>query len=151
MPSNVWPSILVWRAADGLVVRAFHLHPLVVRPVRRDIYPAVTIDDDYIAAVCPDANDVHIVTDSDDLVAFELSRRTARPGLFVPQRCTPTYVADWARKHTNERHRQFVKTPIVLHTKDSSESLREAVASSDAVVGVIDAELTNGIRLARAS
>lgn len=69
------PISVYWRLPAGMLVRSFHLHPLMVDPVRRDIVPKGTIDGDYVARCCPDHDEIHVVADSDELTLFELTER----------------------------------------------------------------------------
>jgi len=136
--SNAWPSLLLWKAhSEGLILRAFHLHPLMVRPIRHDIFPAVTIDDDYIAHVCPDPEDEYIVRDSDEMVAFELSRHSARAEFVVPQDQNTSRVAQWARTHANPKHQRFVQHRIRLHATALTETWRASEERSDQAVSEI--------------
>ena len=65
---------LYWRVGDeGIVGRCFHLHPLFVRPQRKNAKFFGTVDDDFVCAACPDASRDYVVTDSDELLAIELS------------------------------------------------------------------------------
>jgi hypothetical protein len=133
--SNTWPSLLLWETPqEGLMLRAFHLHPLMVRPVRSDVLPAGTIDDDYIARACPDQADEYVVQDSDDMVAFELSSQSARAEFVAPARQNPANVAQWARAHANPKHQKFVQNRIHLHSTEISAAWQETQERSDRAV-----------------
>ena len=141
--TNAWPSLLLWKAQqEGLMLRAFHLHPLMVRPSRRDVFPKVTIDDDYIAHACPNPEDEYIVTDSDDMVAFELSRRSSRSELISAGSYVAANLAQWARAHANPKHRRFVRSRIRLHTGDLSPAWAATEQQSDQMISEIDSLLT---------
>jgi hypothetical protein len=140
--SNRWPSLLLWKHNnDGLVLRAFHLHPLMVRPVRRDIFPEVTIDADYIERVCPDPKDEYIVCDSDDIVGFELSRETSRGELVSLAPYDAESLAGWARGNANTKHQKFVQQKIRIHSKDLSDDWQETEQRSDHILGQIQSFL----------
>ena len=108
-PFGLFPTAVYWRSGAGLLARSFHLHPLLVDPVRRDVIPKGTIDGGYLARCCPRIEDVHVVTDSDELVVFELSpagrriggaSRAALPLLraaAVASRCDAHQLAYWSR------------------------------------------------------
>lgn len=79
--TNDFPTAVYWpvrtdRQLDGLVVRAFHLHPLLVDPVHRLELPRTTIDGHYVTKACPSPGQSVVVTDSDELVAFELTPKS---------------------------------------------------------------------------
>ena len=83
--SNDFPTSVYWPVRsgdriDGLYVRAFHLHPLLIDPVHRNELPGTTIDGHYLAQACPDIEQCVVVQDSDDLVAFELTPFERRVG-----------------------------------------------------------------------
>ncbi len=76
--TNDFPTAVYWpvRAEDrldGLLVRAFHLHPLLIDPVHRMELPRTTIDGHYVTVACPSPGQSVVVTDSDELIAFELT------------------------------------------------------------------------------
>lgn len=140
---NTWPSILFWKVQrEGLIVRAFHLHPLMVWPhIGGNFVPlAASIDGDYLANVCPDPADEYIVLDSDEIVAFELSTRHYRSDQISYQRLDPAFIARWANaviKATDSRHRQFIQHRIRLHAKVFSRTWKAVEDDSDRVVGEI--------------
>lgn len=133
-PFGLFPTAVYWRADGGLIARSFHQHPLLVDPVRRDVVPKGTIDGGYVARCCPRIDDIHVVTDSDELVLFELSpggRRiggASRAGLpllraaAVTSRCDAHQMAYWeraARLHSAE----------IDHTWEPVEQASAAFAS----------------------
>ena len=76
--TNDFPTAVYWPVRadgqlEGLMVRAFHLHPLLVDPVHRLELPRTTIDGHYVMMACPSPGQSVVVTDSDELVAFELT------------------------------------------------------------------------------
>ena len=148
--SNIWPSILFWKVRrEGLIVRAFHLHPLMVRPhIGSNFIPlTASIDGGYLANVCPDPADEYIVLDSDEIVAFELSTRRYRANQISFQRLTPPVIAKWANSTTNVtnfRHRQFIQHKIRLHAKAFSRTWKAIEEDSDRVVHEIRILLEGG-------
>jgi hypothetical protein len=68
------PSQLFWRVGkSGVLLRCFHIYPIVVHPRNHDRHFTGTIDADLVAAACPDLADSYVATDSDELFAIELS------------------------------------------------------------------------------
>jgi len=147
---NIWPSILFWKVKrEGLILRAFHLHPLMVRPhIGSNVIPlAASIDGDYLANVCPDPADEYIVLDSDEIVAFELSTRRYREDQISFQRLNPAFIAKWANaviNATDSRHRQFIEHRIRLHAKAFSKTWKAVEEDSDRVVREIRVFLAGG-------
>lgn len=101
----------------AFVAHCFHLHPMVVRP-RRRIPSAVhpTMDLGYVQRTV-DFDDVHIVSDSDEMCVAGLSARHQyawRKPTTVPL----DTVTGWIRANCNSFHREYVKTCIYFHADD---------------------------------
>jgi hypothetical protein len=70
------PSNLFWPVGnDGIVCHAFHLHPLVIFPEKKNCEIKITVDADYVEKSCPDFSKHHIVQDSDEIYFCELSKK----------------------------------------------------------------------------
>jgi hypothetical protein len=68
------PTNLYWTApGQGLVIRCFHLHPLLVKSQIKFAHFTGTIDDDLVLSACPDPSTEYVVDDSDEILTFELS------------------------------------------------------------------------------
>lgn len=138
--SNTAPSLLLWPVGDeGLLVRGFHMHPILVRPAERDVLPQVTIDDDYVLHACPHTTDLHVVTDSDDVLTFEFTSADDRWQAILPWPQTVHRVAAWAQVAANARHRELVSHVVRVHDRDLGEKWRVAEVRSDAVVSRVRA------------
>lgn len=73
---SLFPVAVYWRVGnEGLLARCLHLHPLMVDPLTRASLRGSN-DGRYVHRVCPDPSTVHVVTDSDELQMFELTRAT---------------------------------------------------------------------------
>ena len=71
---SAFPTGVYWPVGTkGLLARRLHLHPIMIDPTDGHVMPKGTIDADFLARACPDAARVHIVTDSDEFVIFELT------------------------------------------------------------------------------
>lgn len=117
--SNLCTSIITWPVGkEGILLRAFHLHPILVRPYQRSTVPENTVDGDYVLSAIPKMSDIHVIQDSDEMVVFELSGmyEHAEGRQFCPQ--TISRVAQWAKDGANPRHREIVKYSIRLHHND---------------------------------
>ncbi len=113
-----WPSQLYWQAGEReMLVRAFHLHPLVVRPTHWDSALPDTIDGRFVAAAVADRSDIYVVRDSDEIAACEMTERLeSRSHLATPNRESGTKrVAAWMHRATDVLHREYVEAPIRLH------------------------------------
>ncbi|MEM1097868.1 MAG: hypothetical protein AAGH92_03655 [Planctomycetota bacterium] len=145
------------QAWDGAICRTFHAHPLLVWP--REIEGAFrrTIDGDLAAAVPAEPDEVHLVTDSDEIAAVELSDADAvhiNPRIDLSGRAVE--VARWAREHADAEHWCYFKQPIRLRGSDvsgdrwhqaesvSNRAADEIVAAAE---GFGEADVENGAGL----
>ena len=120
-PFTVWPSVLYWRVPGrGLLAHCFHLHPIVIRFVNKEAVFTDTIDGDLMRSAVPDASDIHIVTDSDELLICELSPGDRR----FPVGGTDDVagVAGWAIKYADAHHREYFTSPLKIHADDLDEA-----------------------------
>ena len=137
-PTSVYWPVRSGSSIEGMLIRAFHLHPMLVDPVHRMELPKTTIDGHYLMQSCPDLNRCVVVNDSDELVAFELtpSRRVVgnhdrRRGVSllrlaaVAAKCDPYQRSHWER-------------PIRLHAGEFDE--RWAMAEAQSAVFVLKLE-----------
>jgi hypothetical protein len=133
-----YPSNLCWRAGDaGVLIRAFHLHPLFVRTADDGVRLDSTIDDRYLSEACPSPGDLEVVTDSDRIAAVEFSTR-ARWEAWPPRRAGALRVACWAARNTTALHRSFLPHAIRLHADAGAGPAWDAARrASDRVVGRI--------------
>jgi hypothetical protein len=106
---------LYWTVpGQGLVIRCFHLHPLLVKSQIKFAQFTSTIDDDLALVACPDAATEHVVEDSDEILAFELSPASHDVGAPFPKKSIDS-VAAWTEMGANARHRQLARHTIRLH------------------------------------
>ena len=118
-PTSVnWPVHSENGDLEGILVRATHMHPLLLDPTRRSELPRATIDGHYLMRCGLKLRECHLVDDSDDLVVFELTpsgrniRNDGRGGgvsMFrlaaVVSRCDRYQLSHWGR-------------PVRLHSED---------------------------------
>lgn len=128
---NTYPLGVYWRiGSDGLLGRSFHVHPIMVDPMRPSAMPKLTIDSGYLVHACPDFTRVHVVTDSDEFIVFELTEANRS------FRCTTgAQVALWRAAAMAARCDEFgiqywQRCPIVIHGRDVDERWSEAEASA---------------------
>jgi hypothetical protein len=131
MPTNLFWSV----GADGILARCFHLHPLMVRPSSASTGFVTTIDDDLALLSNPDGEGDYIVTDSDELLAFEMSPPDHRVGADYRAGSVDD-IAAWAELGMNRRHRALVGATIRIHGGDIDETRWGVVAAeAQAVIG----------------
>jgi hypothetical protein len=135
---GLMPANLVWTVpGQGLLLRCFHLHPLMVKSQVPFAKFESTIDDDLALRACPDASRDYVVTDSDELLAFEMSGLSRVVGTVCPKGSIEG-VAAWAEVGTNKRHRELIRNSIRLHVVPVSKpAWAAAEAESDKVVDAV--------------
>lgn len=124
------PGHLYWRTgAKDLLVRSFHLHPLLVWPTRPGVVPSGMIDFDFTARACPDIDTIEVVTDSDRVCACQL---TSRAEAGAQAEASPALgsraasVALWTGLMTTRHHRMFFRHAIWLHAGDDRTGRADA-------------------------
>ena len=129
------PDIANAVSGGGFVARCFHLHPFMVWPRRSETRFHSTIDGDFVPLACPDPAAMHVVTDSDEMVVYELSDSSMNipPRWDADERLTAT--AMWVRQFADPYHRRFAALPVRIHngTADAA-AMREAEAESQRVL-----------------
>ncbi|WP_315806245.1 MULTISPECIES: hypothetical protein [unclassified Bradyrhizobium] len=71
---SLHPSHLYWPVgSEGVIIRAFHLYPIVVKPGPVPIRFFGTIDDDLVAQLAPSAEERFLAQDGTELFCCELS------------------------------------------------------------------------------
>ncbi len=134
-PGRLLPANLLWSVGDNCILaRNFHLHPILIDAIGLNINFDSTIDDDLALVFNSHSDQEYIVTDSDELVTFEISpmhyamdKACDKGNIFG--------VAEWAEYNTNIRHRIFIKTPILIHNGPIKDvSLSSIIEKSNKVV-----------------
>ena len=122
----------------GIVARCFHLHPFMVLPQRSETRFHSTIDGDFVPLACPDPAHMHVVTDSDEMVVYELSDASMNipPRWDAAERLTET--ALWVRQFADPYHRRYARLAVRVHDgTPSAEAWRAAEDESRRVLEAI--------------
>lgn len=129
---TVSPRLCMWDSpnGDGFLIRAFHLHPLLVnfgRITKESYHKAVlalnssTIDGDFLGHLLGDWTGIHIIDDSDDFSIYSSTPLEDREPHGMSD--SPVKKIDCLRKmaygaHVNPLHRYFFSKAIRIHTED---------------------------------
>jgi hypothetical protein len=129
-----WPVRTRTGKREGLLVRAFHLHPMLLDPVRRLEPLRGTIDGHYVQRCCPREEQVYVVQDSDEVVTFELTPedRSAEPppsGRGISKWRLAAVASECDRYQRSHWHR-----PIRLHAGDIGPTWSAVEAESERFV-----------------
>ncbi|NQT72535.1 MAG: hypothetical protein HQ553_07160 [Chloroflexi bacterium] len=141
-----WPCWLHWAIGDGgLLLRQFHLQPLLTRPSERLESTIGSLDgSEYVPITHPSYDDIYIVEDSDEIAGFEMSD-SKYCVLTVPgNRATAVKIAYWASSRvgglypmTNRYHRMFLQHRIRIHADEIKPEWRMVEESSDKTVDMV--------------
>jgi hypothetical protein len=136
------PANLIWPVGEeGVLLHAFHLHPLLVEPSEAARAFAGTLDEDLVILVEPDPDAAIVAQDSDAMFALEL----CNPGRTTPLIADKESIADtaaWAVARSEPWHRKIAQRPIRIHSVEPSPTLWcEVEKQAAAVLAAVDAQL----------
>ena len=121
------PVICTWNipGEHGLLVRAFHLHPILMRINDANsikLLDSNTIDDEFVGLNFGNWDSIHIETDSDNIVLFSLTDRDSRIEPLQPNAASVEKLRAVAYSHlSNPLHRYYFTKGIKLHSKELNE------------------------------
>jgi len=122
---------------EGWVIRAAHLHPIVIRPVNSGTRLTTNLDGDFVGRSCPDLEQVHLVTDSDDACAVEFSDASHQDGCYANQLLTIEEHVSFLEQNTDAHHRSYLRSRIRLHVRDLDSEWKAIEQESDRVVELL--------------
>jgi hypothetical protein len=132
------PANVFWRTGDsGMVIRAFHLHPLMLFPERRVRHFVSTFDDDLPLLACPSAESIYIAADSDEIFHIDLAEDDWCPTFpLLHRRPSASYLAKWAWGAANQHHRRFARSPIHIHATPLTPRARIVAWQSGLIITI---------------
>ncbi len=116
------PVLCTWSVPgeQGLLVRAFHLHPLLVKINKSEslaLLDTNTIDDEFLGFNFSNWQVIHVETDSDNIVLFSLTEDGERHEALIRNSAGIQKLRDMAYSpRCNPLHRYFFTKAIKLHT-----------------------------------
>ncbi|VAX15714.1 hypothetical protein MNBD_NITROSPINAE01-1431, partial [hydrothermal vent metagenome] len=132
---------LLWSVGEsGFIYRSLTMHPLLIRPMVKNIDIKISFDEDYCYSAVPDYDSYHVVTDSDKIVAYELSPKEKLSDMLVVGSFDPLTFAKKVIQTTNNIRRKFLLNKIKIHSdtigdewfsigQSSDESVNKAIAA----------------------
>jgi hypothetical protein len=132
------PTYLFWPVeGQGLLMRAFHIHPVVFR-VRRDsldfLMPfRATLDEEFVARITRYRGRIYVSPTSDEIAVCGMMEIGDRSHIFEPQRAlTTTEVAIMAEAFAGVTHRQLATYSVRLQYADGDpETWQQAEAAAE--------------------
>lgn len=130
VPGSRRPIGVYWNVpGEGILARPFYMHPLMVDPPRRDARPDGTIDQHYLVHACPARDQIHVVTDSDELAVFEMSHVDA-----AVTETGPEPISRWRAAtvlcRCDAHQKTYWRVPIRLHVREVDVSWKAIEAAS---------------------
>lgn len=122
---TLMPSNLFWSVSEAdILAHCFHLHPLLIdcSKMSNSVKFESTVDDDLSLKMGISEDKEYIVSDSDEIVLFEISP-LEHSVLTAYKKGCPRQVALWARSSTNEKHLKYVKKAIRIHSSQIDKQL----------------------------
>lgn len=140
------PSNIYWPVGDaGMVIRAYHLHPFMVRPRPEASDFKGTIDDGLVHVSADSDNEVAIVTDTDLIFPTEISTERIKHPPTIEKIGRVAAVAMWASAHANALHQRYVWHHIHLHSGEIDGNWDEVRKESDKIIQRVEWLLQEGM------
>ena len=120
------PAYFIWDVpGHGIIMRWFHLHPVMMRTVVNDmdIYREFegSLDADFVPALFSSSENIYFATDSDELCFCSIMEDfQVEEG--VQPLCVPM-VAQWAENHAVLLHREFFNNAFYFHSTEIDDTL----------------------------
>ena len=141
---SVFPSTVMWKIPDqGVLMRSYHLHPLVIRsqPDNINYYVqfSVSLDEEYMPILFKSDENIHYVKGSDECAVISLSSRETVFSA-APNRPPPSVpvLARWADEYASVFHRYCAKHSLRWHYAPVDEKLWEvAERQAEEVVSAV--------------
>lgn len=109
------PSVFCWQVGrEGFLLHSFHLQPIALCPRSSSASFTGTIDDDLVKNSGYSDAEIHIVSDSDEVLWFEIS--AGDYFLPTPKRRGMMDIVLWMRSNTNPYHRSLFPHAIKVHS-----------------------------------
>lgn len=136
--NTVNPAYVLWAGPhDDLLIRCFHIHPLVLRvqnenPVFWQPFLG-TLDEEFVPRVLKASDRVYFVTDSDEAAVVSLTERSLPVSYFPPgYSLNAYYISRWAEALAAPLHKMAFDEQCVWHSEDvDHDAWKPAMAESN--------------------
>ena len=133
-----WPFLIHWAVkGEGMMIRGFHLHPVIIHP---EVYQADydgEIDGEFVFKACPTPENIVVIQDSDDGIFVSLdnfSRASLNLKDHESERAALIDTALWARSHVHEMHLNLLKLPCRIHGSEISSNVWSQIERESQIV-----------------
>lgn len=133
-PSQIYFSL----DETNVLVRAFHLHPLLLWPRDQTILPLVTTDGPhFLERAVPNFKEWKVITDCTRVSLFELSKESFLQEARVKP-LTPFSFYRWADVHVTAGHRFFAKHSIILGDGKENPKWAKTKREADQLIAFLE-------------
>lgn len=108
-----WPSHLYWQVKDGILGRCYHQQPFMVMVPSKECASNNTPDADLLTNCGIGIDDIHVMSDSDEFCAVELTDDKDRIPEYGPR--TFENNAEWTKYNTSEIDRWLFSHMVRWH------------------------------------
>lgn len=130
------PVLTIWKAQGGLLARSLFLHPLMIWPKVKGALPYGPIDTEYLGYACPNYEDYHVASDSDEITYIELSQSGKASFLLSPNRFSPEKHSAFVKIKGSHIHRRFLSEKIRYHSEDITDAWEAVEEESDRMISM---------------
>jgi len=148
--TKIWhnTALLCWFLdKKNILIRAFHLHPIFVWPEKKEILCKGTMDSEFITYACPDKTKWEIITNSDEGILFELTRKERAYGGFYTSNHKTRIADKFVHKNLFKAHFHFAQSKIYIlstgYIKNKKWQLTEK--RSDKIINFLSRKYNNFI------
>jgi len=128
------PTQFYWSVQSGILARCLHLHPLMIYPSSNCELLYGNCDTDFLLSACPRYKDYHIVTDSDEITAFEMSPLEKSHGMTGNGLFSAWKSASFIKRAGNRIHHRFLRETIHVHAGVLTDDWARAEQVADTVI-----------------
>lgn len=123
-----------WRVnCGGFLARCLIMHPLMVRPRLASPSLRLSFDGAYLLSACPDYDDYHVVTDSDEMLALEMSDRGKFADVIRPPGFSALSFASFI-KRSPKLLRRLIFNKVRFHSEDLDQDWTGIEKKSDEAI-----------------
>lgn len=120
-----WPSVLVEKCSSGMIMKGFHLHPIVVQATKttKNVESFYSIDGSELNLIKHlDESEIGYIDDSQKASMYTFELDTQRTRFTVEDRMYNAFaLASWMKHHAGENHLRLVEHDFIVNAYDAHD------------------------------
>ncbi len=142
------PSQLYWQLdANNLYVRAFHLHPLLIWPQKKNMLPTISVDGKkFLEKICPNLSAWDVIIDCSQAALFEISSDDQFTEDFTHS-ADPKRFQEWKQSHASKGHLYFAKHSIILGDGNEKPEWKELIQNAKQTLRYLEKKQSTKLKL----